>query len=155
MQTKSTLLFILAMAFVPLAGCQGGGDAVPMASPVTIVNQFAGDDAAFKSMGCQIVNSAAELQAIGSAALAEKEIDFDNHSLIIVTVGEQAAAGFWVKITGVQRGGGEVYVQATVNQPEEGAVEADNPTHAYAAAVVSRVTGTAVLEPKSVTGQAP
>ena len=152
MQTRNLCLLLAMTVALPLGGCGNGKVMEAEVMPVAIVSQITGDEPAFKEMGHHVINSAEELAALGSAKLAEQEIDFSANSLIVVTVGEQPAAGFWVQITGIQQKGDDVFIQATVNQPDGG--EAGDGSHAYAAAVTAKVSGNAILEPTSVTGQA-
>lgn len=143
------------MVMVALAGCaakhaEQGANALPLQ------RHYAGDDAGLKTAAVTLVNSKAELDALGSQELASKPVDFEHESLVVVALGQRPTGGWWAKIDSVQLQGDQLFVQATINRPAEGVPVLQVVTHPYAAAVISKVAkALPVLEPEQLTGAQP
>ncbi len=139
----------MMMCVAALSGCKSGSPAEP--TPVVIHEHKTGDDAALKTTGITLINSQEQLAALGSETLAQMQVDFAAHSIVLVTVGEQPTGGFAATVDGVQVGGGKVYVQATVTTPSGPATQALS--HAYALAITDKVEGE--VEPEVTSNAAP
>ncbi|MEX0774286.1 MAG: protease complex subunit PrcB family protein [Phycisphaeraceae bacterium] len=158
MSSRITLALCGLMVAMLAAGCQknggSGGPEVGTTTPVPILDHLGGNDAGLIMPGVTLVNSAAELEKLGSQDLIAKNVDLDSYSLIVLSVGQQSSGGYWAWITGVQRDGDRLYVQGIVNRPAEGEVTTEAITHAYDAVVVNKISAATVHpEIESTTGQ--
>jgi len=124
--------------------------------PVSILNQISANDEGFKTPGGVAILTRAELEEAKSTELTKLDVDFNKQSLVVVATGEEPTAGYWVKITGVQRRGTELYVQGVANRPGKDQQAAAGKTYPVAAVVVPRLEMvTQVIEEiDSVEGQA-
>ena len=124
-----------------LLGCKPLGVIVisnERSQSVEILKKFNGNDPGLKEPGLMLINSAQELEVLGSYELTSHEIDFDRQSLLILTLGEKPTSGHWAKIVGVQREGSLLYVQGWANRPSEEQAVTQVLTYPYAAAVISK-----------------
>jgi len=149
-KTRVMGMAALALTAALLGACKSDGRSVTEpstwfgaseAEAVAIHNQWQGSDSAFKTAGSVLIDSAAKLQETGSTELTSLNVNFDTHSIVVFSLGEQPTGGYWAWITGVQRGGGKLWVQATVNRPADGAATSQVLTYPVAAAVVDRQSG--------------
>ena len=107
-------------------------------TPLTIEAQIQSDDPGFKYPDLCLITSKADLEKLHSQELINKGIDFDTHTVVLLTVGEKPTGGYWGQILGVQVDGDDVYVQGMVNATAKDAKTTQSVTHAYAAAVCPR-----------------
>jgi hypothetical protein len=155
------LVSAAAGLMIAIGGCKDGGGmswitpTPKVEGAVEIRRQYAGDDSSLKYPFVRLVNSQAELEAMGAVELARQGIRFDRQSVILLAVGEKPTSGYWGRIRGVQKQGSEIYVQGVVNRPGEGELTMQVLTYPYAAVVVPKMTGTLHPEIDSVQGQAP
>lgn len=152
-------------AAVMLTGCNGGqktDDTIQATRPTTtasepveILAHAHGDDAALARGTVRLIKSADELPALGLGGLPELgDVDFDSQDVVIFALGEQTTGGYWVQITGIQRVGDVLYVQALVNRPAEDETVTQAITHPYAAAVIAETEAVRALsDPTEVVGQ--
>ncbi|QQE13795.1 protease complex subunit PrcB family protein [Planctomycetota bacterium] len=138
---------VLAGGFV--AGCANNQKAVKgpehsMSEPVAIKKAQAGSDAALTSAGVQVVNSDVEMNELG-ADLAALKPNFDEESVVILSLGEKNTGGYWVEITGVQQVGETLYVQGRANQPGENEIVTEAIEYPYAAVVIEKVEPASVI----------
>ncbi|QDU32026.1 hypothetical protein KS4_00540 [Poriferisphaera corsica] len=137
---------IVAGGFV--AGCANSPKAAEgpehsMSEPVAIKKAQAGSDEALNTAGVQVVNSDVELNELG--ADLDLQPNFDEESVVIVSLGEQNTGGYWVEITGVQQVGDTLYVQGVANQPAEDEMTTQVIEYPYAAVVVDKVDAVNVI----------
>ena len=149
-KTRVLGLALLALSVAMLGACKSDGKKVTEPSSwfggddteaVAIHNHWQGSDPAFKTAGGVLIDSAAKLQETGSTELTNLNVNFDTQSIVVFSLGEQPTGGYWAWITGVQRSGGKLWVQATVNRPADGAATAQVMSYPVAAAVIDRQSG--------------
>jgi len=116
--------------------------------PLVIQRQFTGNDAGLTQPDVMLVNSAEELETKGSEDLRSKEIDFSEHSLIVVTMGQRNTGGFWAHIESAQLVGDQLFVQGSVNKPAADAMVTQQITYPYAAAVIPKVAEDVTVVPE-------
>jgi hypothetical protein len=146
MLARLIMLSLAASLGLAAAGCNStddSGDAVGTTlTPLPIANQHHGQDAnGITRPTVKLINSKAELDAVGSEELSAKKIDFKKTTVILLAVGEQPTSGYWANVTGAQVLGQTVFVQGVVNRPADDDITAQVLTYAYAAAEVAKVTG--------------
>ncbi|MEM6458857.1 MAG: protease complex subunit PrcB family protein [Planctomycetota bacterium] len=143
------LLTVLCVA-LPLAGCRSGnaapGDgpsAEPLASGVVILAEVSGTDLPIESYGLGLVDPAAfdQLGLGEKFAALNVGVDFDLHSVILLSLGEQATGGYSAEITGLQLKGDLLYVQATAVAPGPGDATTQAITYPYSAVAVPKLPG--------------
>ena len=152
------LVHLLAVAVTLVAGaCSPPVGPTPTGTmrPIVILQHHSGDDLTTAER-VMLVNSRAELDALGHDTLAKLDVDFQSQSLLIVTLGEKPTSGWWVRIDSAQLDGTGLYFQGIANAPDRTQAVASVLTYPYAAAVISKV-GDVRLHPEidSVQGKAP
>ena len=145
----ASVLVVAILAGGLVAGCANDqktakGPEHSMSEPVAIKKAQAGSDNALTSAGVQVVNSKVELNELG-ADLAALEPNFEEESVIILSLGEKNSGGYWVEITGVQQVGETLYIQAVANQPGENEFVTQAIEYPYAAVVVEKVEPATVI----------
>ena len=147
------LLGAALVAWVGLAaGCEpkptGKAVAVGQTTPVPILAQFAGSDGGFATAQAMIIQSADQLDALGSQDAVDLEVDYDAQSLVLVTLGEMPTDGYGVTIHAIQRQADRLYVQMSVRQPGEDDMAAQVITYPCAGAVIAKTdAGRVQVEP--------
>ena len=140
MQTHRLTWVALASAALMTAGCQSKEPTIIGAAGterVQILRSAAGNDAAFAVTDIWLINSPNDT----TADLTALNVDFDKESVIVLSVGAARQPGLTAEITGVQRDGGDIFVQGVINVPE-GSEVSEDVEHPYAAVVVPKVQGT-------------
>ena len=147
----STRLAAAALVALLIGGCNGkldNGQGGPLVDeptqPLAIVQQIQGSDSGLAGAMVLVINSAAELEELGSTDLAEHAIDFGEHSVVLVAWGECPTAGYAVRIDAVQQAGDWLFVQGLATQPAPDQMVADVLTYPYAAAVIGKVDASLV-----------
>lgn len=147
----------LGLVAVILAGCNGTEQPVPpgLVRPLPIHEHVAGNDLKTPDL-MLLINTRAELDALGHERLSALNVDFRRRSLLIVTLGEKPTSGWWVRIDSAQRHGSDVYFQGVVSAPGEAQVVNPALTYPYAAAVIPKVEAVRLHpEMASVKGKVP
>ena len=163
MISRALGVVMLLAAVAGASGCKGdmsktgdnAMDAMPASGPsepVSIQRHLTGDDSGIKTPAVVLVNSRDELTAMGSVDLVNAEVNFDEHSLIVLALGERPTGGYAAKITGVQKRGNEIYVQGYAARPSPDAMVTQVITYPYDAVVVPKMQGSIRSEVDSVVG---
>ncbi|NBC10992.1 MAG: protease complex subunit PrcB family protein [Planctomycetes bacterium] len=124
-------LLALSFALLSLVACGSGpkdGDA-SVAEPIAILAHQHGQQSEVSFPAVKHITSAEQFEDLGLAG-AEPAV-FDTEDMVLVALGQQNTGGHWVRITGLQRVGDSVYVQATVNRPGEDAATTQALTQPY------------------------
>ena len=128
------LLGAALVAWVGLAaGCEpkptGKAVAVGQTTPVPILAQFAGSDGGFATAQAMIIQSADQLDALGSQDAVDLEVDYDAQSLVLVTLGEMPTDGYGVTNFPVAHGMGPFitypYAGAVIAKTDAGRVQVE------------------------------
>jgi hypothetical protein len=153
---------LLAMSVVGgalVSGCHPRGvieigDSRP--KPVEIIASYHGSDPGFVEPMVLLVNSHEELEQLNSADLIDQGIDFDDESLLLLSLGEKPTGGYWARITAVQRQGGLLYMQGSANRPHRDQTVPQVLTYPYAAVVIKKIHSAQIRsEIDSVLGRQP
>ena len=103
-----------------------------------------------------LVNSAEDLESLGSFDLAKQAINFEYQSLVLLTLGEKSTGGYWARITGIQQEGRLLYVQAVANRPSNDQAVKQELTYPYDAVVIPKIQHVQVRsEVESLIGKHP
>ncbi len=159
MSRFSALSLTVALPLCFLAGCAGsGGDATEtvtvemapssetatpsaMATDVPIIAKVAGQDLRVSDPMLGLVNQSALTKLGLDQIFADQGVELDpaQHSVILLSLGQQPTGGFAADITALQRKGDELFVQGTAAQP----TSTDNVTQAqtfpFAAVAVEKL----------------
>ncbi|MEM9883250.1 MAG: protease complex subunit PrcB family protein [Planctomycetota bacterium] len=125
------------------AGLDDGPSTEPLASGVVILAQVAGTDLPIETYGLGLVDPG----AFGQLGLDEKftelevGVDFDMHSVILLSLGQQPTGGYSAEITGLQLKGDLLYVQATAVAPGPDDATTKAITYPYSAVAVPKLPG--------------
>jgi hypothetical protein len=139
-------VWVMVASLLVLGGCQQKGDGplvdeTAVAEPVEILSQTCGDDVQLTlPMGVELVRNETELRALGSSELAEMDVNFRRHDLVVLSLGEQPTGGYWGRITGIQQVGDVLYVQGIANAPGAGMSVTQALTHPYCVARIAKTT---------------
>ena len=153
------LLALMGVVGASLAGCKPRhvivvSDQRPQ--PVSVLRRYNGTDPGLKEPLLLLVNSAQDLESLGSYDLAVHAVDFDKESLVLLALGEKPTGGYWARITGVQREGQQLYVQGLANRPSQDQAVTQALTYPYDAVVISKIRHAKVLsEIESLMGKHP
>ncbi len=131
-----------AGAAILLVGCQSGIGG--RTTPVPILHHSQADDAGFQHATVELINSWDELNAMGSTALNDIQVDFDSQSLVVLALGEQTTGGWFAQITGVQERGSELYVQGFAYPPSGDAVTTQAMSYPIAATIIPKSKATMI-----------
>ncbi len=125
-------LWVLSFAVLSLAACGSGQKPeadTAAAEPIAILVEQHGQQSSLAFPAVKHVTSAEQFEALGLDGA--KPAVFGTEDMVLVAIGEQSTGGHWVHITGLQRVGDTVYVQATVNRPGEDAMTTQALTQPY------------------------
>ncbi len=154
---RMMLVVALAPVAVLTSGCKTDGGTtggLALAEPVEIVEGMSGSSDALKTAGTYLITSQAQWESGGFAEACPGPIDFAAHDVVVVAMGEQATAGYWVRIDAIQQAGTELAVQCTMNKPGADAVVATVVTYPFHAVMVPKTgAALAVPDPTFVSGQ--
>ena len=125
-----------------LVGCQTGIGG--RTTPVPILHHAQADDAGFQYATVELINSWDELNAMGSSALNDIQIDFDTQSLVVLALGEQTTGGWYAQITGVQQRGSELFVQGFAYPPAGDAATTQAMSYPIAATIIPKSKATMI-----------
>jgi hypothetical protein len=158
-----TLCFAL-FSILSLSGCAGdgttsaGADGVPdvqtpsdrttpapmpaaLAEDLPILGKVTGDQLPVSDPMLNLINA----EAVASLNLAERfaeqgfTLDPQQHSVILLSLGEQPTGGYAADITALQRKGAEVYVQGVATAPPADAATTSAITYPFAAVAVDKL----------------
>ncbi|MCC6680299.1 MAG: protease complex subunit PrcB family protein [Phycisphaeraceae bacterium] len=164
------LSLLILMAALALGGCKSApaesddsmvgpamtpGIAEP-AQPVALASTMAADQSDLPHGGIWLITSEKELAACGSQTLKDLKVNLSKQDLVVVGLGPQQSAGYWVRITAIQKVGDTLYVQGCANAPAADSPTAMVTTSPYCAALIAK-TGSNVVcnDITSVTGKNP
>lgn len=161
----ATLPLAALCLVLPLAGCastsqsqtNGGEDSeLRVIEPVEIKQTMRGDVSTFQEPGAFLFKREAEFEAYRRGPLMELDVDWGNSDVVVVSLGAQPTGGYWVSITGAQRVGPKLYVQAIASRPAAEDMVTQVITYPVSVAVVEKTpAGTVTPEVESVTGEEP
>lgn len=152
---------------LPLAGCvsqsptegdrAGDGDGESQSvEPVEIKRSLRADASTFQEPGAFLFKREADFQAYRRGPLMDLKVDWGSSDVVVVALGAQPTGGYWVHITGAQRVGPKLYVQAIASRPAAEDVVTQAITYPVATAVIEKTpAGSVTPEVESVTGQEP
>ena len=147
MQTRMMNVVVAALACVVLVGCKnGGGSIFSSAEPVIILERVNGDSPALKELGTMHITTKSKYEALGDANIFPGEINFFEHDLVIVALGERNTGGYSVDIESIQKDGAELLVNGKVTTPAPDAATTQAITYPYTAVLVPN-TGTDIIVP--------
>ncbi|MCC6579631.1 MAG: protease complex subunit PrcB family protein [Phycisphaeraceae bacterium] len=165
MRTVVFTVILGSLLSLPLMGCAGssgddlGGGSVPTATGdmklLPILAQRSGEDPGLRLPLVRLINTEAELAALGAKDVGQIQLDLKKQSLIVLALGEQPTAGYWTRILSIQRSGDKIYVQGIANKPVADSAAAKVVSYPYCAVVVAKVTGLIVPEIDQLKGQTP
>lgn len=155
----SLLLSVLAVAL--FVGCetnrnQPAGPGFEAAEPVAIIDQMHGNDPALDQPArvVRLIQDRPGLDRLEADSLAELDVNFSDHDVILVTLGEQPSGGYWAHVTGVQKVGNVLYVEGMVNRPGEDEAATQALTQPYTVVIVPKTGAShALSDLDEVTGE--
>ena len=146
------LFVVAALACSALVGCKGdGGSTAPsdsgsaLAQPVTILERVNGNSDALTTIGKMHIQTKQAYDALGDADIFPGEIDFDQHDLVIVALGEQPTGGYSVNIESIQLQGGELAVTGKATAPGPDDVTTQALTYPYSAVLIPNTAADKVV----------
>ena len=152
MRTRMMNLFVVAaLGCLALVGCQSDGDAAEptavssLAQPVTILERVNGNSAALKTLGKMHIETKEQYDALGDANIFPGGVDFDQHDLFIVALGERPTGGYAVNIDSIQLEGGELAVTGTASAPAADAVTTQALTYPYSAVLIPNTSADKIV----------
>ncbi|MEX0746089.1 MAG: protease complex subunit PrcB family protein [Phycisphaeraceae bacterium] len=132
----------------PAGGSFQGARAVP------IIEQVEGNDAALAEPALTLIQDGSELEELGVSDLDSLNVNFSEHDVIVLALGEQPSGGYWAHITGVQQVGDVLYVEGTANQPGDDQAATQALTYPYTAVVIPKTdAATTLSDVESVRGE--
>lgn len=159
LKTSAALIVMVCLLFV--AGCETAAKEMPyqtmdLAEPVTMLYKTIGGHPHLKTPGLSLINSQAELNALGVEDLLGREVNFDNEQVLLATLGELPSTGHWINITAVHQEGELLQVYGQANRPGADEVIGQIHTYPYCAAVITRTEAYIVSDQiESVEGMEP
>ncbi|MEM8737953.1 MAG: protease complex subunit PrcB family protein [Planctomycetota bacterium] len=138
---------LLIACLTAASGCtpQTTSDAAPAppprAVPVEILSQAAGQNLSVDAYGLNLIDRRAFTDLGLAAVFSEQgfEVDFQSHSVVLLSLGEQPSGGYSAQITALQRKGPELFVQATAVAPGPSDVVTTQMTTPYTAVVTPKL----------------
>ncbi len=103
--------------------------------PVAIIGQANAEMGGPAVYTLALVN---EVSGLPKAVAQEGKVDFEKSSVVLLGMGEQPTSGYSAKITGLQRIGDTIYVQAVFVRPDAGDAAAQVVTSPWAAAKIAK-----------------
>jgi len=137
---------VAALVLSAVAGCETDMADEPEvrnagARAVPILEQHRGQAPELRTMSTRLITSQQELDALNSQTLGQLPVNFQNQSLVVIALGEQPTAGYWVRIDRVTRYPDRLTVEATANRPGADEILAQVITQPFAAAVIPAQRG--------------
>ncbi len=159
LKTSTALLVMVCLLFV--VGCESAAKEMPyqtmdLAEPVEILHKTVGGHPDLKAPGLSLINSQAELNALGTDDLIGREVNFNNEQVLLATLGQLPSTGHWINITAVHEEGDLLQVYGQANRPGADEVIGQVYTFPYCAVVIPRTTAYIVRDQiESVEGVEP
>ena len=125
----------------PTTADQSPISAAPVADAVPILAKITGQELPISNPMLGRVNA----DAVSKLDLPERfadngfELNLDQHSVILLSLGEQATGGYAADIIALQRSGDELFVQGTATAPAEQTAATQAKTYPFAAVVVDKL----------------
>jgi len=117
-----------------------------LAVDVPILGKVSGDQLSGDAYGLKLLDVASLVGTGLGQAFASAGVELDEqHSVVLLALGEQPSTGYEADITALQHKGGTLYVQGTATTPADDASTSALVTRPFAAVAVERVpVGTVV-----------
>jgi PrcB C-terminal len=148
-QRKIVTLTVM-LSLLVLSGCETPQEmpyqTMDLAMPVDILHSVVGGHPALKEPGLKLITSQAQLDALGVDGLIGRDVDFNNESVVLATLGEMPTAGYWINITAVNQEGDLLQVYGQANRPAADAMAGQVLTYPYCAVVIQRTSATTVRD---------
>lgn len=150
------LALLVVGATIP--GCQTGdadtnGRAEARVEPVDLQRSMSLEASTFAEPGAMLFKDEATFEPYRSGGLADLEVNWTQSDVVVVALGAQPTGGYWVKLTGAQRVGPQLYVQATASRPGPDAMVTQAVTYPIALGVIEKSPAQVVVpEVESLTG---
>lgn len=117
----------------------------PLSGPIKIISRSNGRDVAFRIAAKKVISDDRELDGMNVQSLSNIDIDFSNHSLVLLAMGEQFS-DYQLRIATIDREGYYLIVRAEgtelMHQPENDHV---NKTYPFCTAVIPRTDAVEVI----------
>jgi hypothetical protein len=136
------LLGGLLAASMLLLGCEAGNTppAVPsVGQPVPITREFRGQQGSFPDAGYMVVQRPEIWQLLWGNTTAP-DVDFSKESVLVATLGQQATAGYDIRITDVRDTGTGIVGYVAQTQPAAGSIVAQVISFPFDMVVVPKLT---------------
>ena len=122
-----------------LIGCESVPKVSSVATPITIFKHHHGNDSGLPAHSVELINSQDELELIGSVELIGKDVNFNQVSLVVLSLGESPTDGYETCISSVQTRSGELYVQGIAAHPSPDESITEVLTYPYCAVEIEKV----------------
>ena len=152
-KTFATLSAVMVIAIlILLAGCEAPSKDMPpyqtmdLAEPVPIDYKVIGGHPMLSRPGLTLINSQAQLDALGVEKLLNTEVNFNDQQVLLATLGEMPTAGYWINITHVNQVGDTLQVYGQANRPGPDDMTGQVLTYPYCAVVIPRTSATTLRD---------
>lgn len=152
MRLTTTLLLTTLLAVALMTGCSGSKSSTtsePVVTPpvayqaqnVAILGKVAGNDLNLTNYYLGVLDAAAVEKLNLAARFAEKGVVLDpqQHSVVLLSLGEQPTAGFAADVVAIQSKGSQLFVQGTASAPSPDTAVAQQLTTPFCAVAVNRL----------------
>ncbi len=147
--TKHIVALIVMLSLSVFSGCEATTQRTPyqtmdLAQPVDILNTVVGGHPSLTQPDLKLITSQAQLQALGAGDIIGRDVNFNNESIVLATLGEMPTSGYWINITTVYQEGDTLQIYGQANRPSADAMAGQVLTYPYCAVVIPN-TGATML----------
>ena len=146
---SASIVIVAALSIAAgLAGCRQRERAPEAPVPMPVLMSTGGQDGEMDRTRIFIARRPMDLLPLGQDVLEDLDIDFDTQTAIVVSLGQRETAGHWVRIHSAQLENNKLYVQFTINEPDDDQMTAQVITHPWAVATIPRVGDDVRIHPE-------
>lgn len=140
---KTSALLLVMTCLLVVVGCETTSKEMPyqtmdLAEPVDAIHKTIGGHPALSEPGLVLINTQAELDALGADELIGRAVNFNNEQIVLATLGEMPTSGFWINITAIHEEGDLLQVYGQANRPTADMMAGQVLTYPYCAVVIPR-----------------
>ena len=159
--TQKILALIVMLSLLVFSGCETTTNEMPyqtmdLAQPVDILHKVVGGHPSLTQPDLKLITSQAQLEALGAGDLIGQDVNFNNESVVLATLGEMPTSGYWINITAIYQEGDILQVYGQANRPSADTLAGQVLTYPYCAVVIPNTGAKMVADQiDSVEGQDP
>jgi protease stability complex PrcB-like protein len=139
--TQKSIALIVMLSLSVFSGCETTTNEMPyqtmdLAQPVDILHKVVGGHPTLNKPDLKLITSQTQLDALGVADLIGRDVNFNNESVVLASLGEMPTNGYWINITTIYQEGDTLQIYGSANRPSPDAMAGQVLTYPYCVVVI-------------------